>query len=175
MKEERTNRVGSILTTALVGGALGAGLGLLLAPKAGSETRKDLRRAADRVTHAVDIGKDLYGESKEFVGKAIEAGKKAYVEEKPLKSITHDKRPIMVSILASGIIGAGIGLLLAPKAGSETRADLKKLATNARVTVASAIDKSKDLLVEGKSTITGAVEAGKKVYTEVKEKITHAA
>jgi gas vesicle protein len=175
MKEERTNRVGSILTTALVGGALGAGLGLLLAPKAGSETRKDLRRAADRVTHAVDIGKDLYGESKEFVGKAIEAGKKAYVEEKPLKSITHDKRPIMVSILASGIIGAGIGLLLAPKAGSETRADLKKLATNARLTVASAIDKSKDLLVEGKSTITGAVEAGKKVYTEVKEKITHAA
>jgi gas vesicle protein len=175
MREERTNRIGSILTTTLVGGALGAGLGLLLAPKAGIETRKDLRRAADRVSHAVDIGKDLYGEGKEFVGKAIEAGKKAYVEEKPLKSITNHKRPVVVSILASGIIGAGIGLLLAPKAGKETRADLKKLATDTRVTVASAIDKSKDLLVEGKSALTGAVEAGKKVYTEVKEKITHAA
>jgi gas vesicle protein len=159
MREERANRIGSILTTALVGGALGAGLGLLLAPKSGVETRKDLRRAADRVSHAVDIGKDLYGESKEFVGKAIEAGKKAY----------------MVSILASGIIGAGIGLLLAPKAGRETRADLKKFATDARVTVASAIDKGKDLLVEGKSSIAGAVEAGRKVYTEVKEKVTHAA
>jgi gas vesicle protein len=92
-----------------------------------------------------------------------------------VKSITNDKRPLMVSILASGIIGAGIGLLLAPKAGSETRADLKKFASDARVTVVSAIDKSKDLLVEGKSAITGAVEAGKKVYTEAKEKITHAA
>jgi gas vesicle protein len=65
MREERTNRMGSILTTTLVGGALGAGLGLLLAPKSGSETRKDLRRAVDRASHAVDIGKDLYGEGEE--------------------------------------------------------------------------------------------------------------
>ena len=175
MREERTNRTGSILTTALVGGTLGAGLALLLAPKSGSETRKDLRRAAERVTHAVDIGKDLYGEGKEFVGKAVEASKKAFVEDKPLELRSSMGRPIMVSILASGIIGAGIGLLLAPKAGRETRADLKQIASDARVKVVSAIDKGKDLYVTGKGAITGAMEAGKKAYVEVKEKVAHAA
>ena len=73
MKEELTNRKGSILTTVLVGGAVGAGLALVLAPKSGSETRKDLKRVANRFSQAVDIGKDLYGESREFVGKAVEA------------------------------------------------------------------------------------------------------
>ncbi len=88
MKEEHTtNRSGSTLTTILVGGALGAGLALVLAPKSGKEIRKDLRRAADRLSHAVDIGKDLYGESKVFVSKAVDASKKAYTEEKPLKHI----------------------------------------------------------------------------------------
>ena len=175
MREERTNRTGSILTTVLVGGALGAGIALVLAPKSGSETRKDLRQAADRVSHAVDIGKDLYGEGKEFVGNAVEASKKAFIEEKPLKLRSNMGRPLMVPILASGIIGAGIGLLMAPKAGRETRADLKQFASDARVTVVSAIDKGKDIYVTGKGAITGAVEAGKKAFVEVKEKVAHAA
>jgi gas vesicle protein len=175
MREESTNRTGSILTSVLVGGTVGAGIALLLAPKSGSETRKDLRRAADRVTHTVDIGKDLYGEGKEFVSKAVEASKKAYVENKPLEIRSSMGRPLMVSILASGIIGAGIGLLLAPKAGKETRAELKQIASDARVKVVSAIDKGKDLYVTGKGAITGAVEAGKKTFVEVKEKIAHAA
>ena len=85
MKEELTNRKGSILTPVLAGGALGAGLGLLLAPKSGSEIREDLKRLGNRFSQAIDIGKDLYGESRVFVNKAVEAGKKAYEEEKPLE------------------------------------------------------------------------------------------
>ena len=129
MKEELTNRKGSILTLVLAGGAVGAGLALALAPKSGSETRKDLKRIANRFSQAVDIGKDLYGEGREFVGKAVEASKKAYVEEKPLEPISNGRRSLLVPILASGIIGAGIALLLAPKSGSATRNDLKQFAS----------------------------------------------
>ncbi len=174
MKEELTNRKGSILTTVLVGGAVGAGLALVLAPKSGSEIRKDLKRVANRFTHAVDIGKDLYGEGREFVGKAVEAGKKAYVEEKPLEPIISERGSLVVPILAGGIIGAGIALLLAPKSGSETRADLKQFASTTREKVGSAIDKGKDLYVAGKGAITEAVVAGKKAYIEEKEEILRA-
>jgi gas vesicle protein len=177
MKEERTNRKGSTLTTVLVGGAVGAGLALVLARKSGSETRKDLKRAANRVSQAVDIGRDLYGEGKVFVNKAVEASKKAYVEEKALESIINGRGSLLVPILASGIIGAGIGagiaLLLAPKSGSEAREDLKRLASSSREKVVSAIDKGKDIYVAGKSAITEAVE-GKIPYVEGKQEVMHA-
>jgi gas vesicle protein len=174
MKEELTNRKDSILTLVLAGGALGAGLALALAPKPGSETRKDLKRISDRFSQAVDIGKDLYGEGREFVGKAVEAGKKAYVEEKPLEPIISERGSLLVPILAGGIIGAGIALLLAPKSGSETRDDLKQFASSTKESVVSAMDKGKDLYVAGKDAITEAVEAGKKAYVEKKDEFLHA-
>jgi gas vesicle protein len=174
MKEELTNRKGSILTTVLVGGAVGAGLAFVLAPKSGSETRNDLKRIANRFSQTVDIGKDLYGEGREFVGKAVEAGKKAYMEEKPLEPIISDRGSLLVPILAGGIIGAGIALLLAPKSGSETRDDLKQFASSTRESVVSAMDKGKDLYVAGKDAITEAVEAGKKAYVEKKDEFLHA-
>jgi gas vesicle protein len=176
MKEELTNRKSSILMPVLAGSALGAGLALLLAPKAGIETRKDLKRIADRFSQTIDIGKDLYGESREFVNKAVEAGKKAYVEEKPLEPLINEGRSFVVpTILASGIIGAGIALLLAPNSGRVTRKDLKRFASSTRKQVGYAVDKGKDLYEAGKGAITGAVEAGKKVYVEGKEKLAHAA
>ena len=179
MKEERTNRKGSTLTTVLVGGAVGAGLALLLTPKSGSEIRKDLKRAANRFSQTVDIGKDLYGEGRVFVNKAVEASKKAYVEEKPLEPIISNGRgSLLVPILTSSIIGAGIGagiaLLLAPKSGSETREDVKRFASSARERVGSAIDKGKDIYAAGKTAIAGAVEAGKIPYAEGKQEVMHA-
>jgi gas vesicle protein len=178
MKDEQTNRKGSILMPVLAGGAVGVGLALLLAPKSGTEIRKDLNRVVNRLSQAVDIGKDLYGESREFVSKAVEAGKKAYVEEKPLELIINEKRSLMVPILASGIIGAGIGagiaLLLAPKSGAETRKDLKRFASSTGEQVVSAIDKGKNIFEAGKGAITAAVESGDIGYVEGKEKFEHA-
>jgi gas vesicle protein len=174
MKEELTNRKSSILSLVLAGGALGAGLALALAPKSGNETRKDLKRIADRFSQAVDIGKDLYGEGREFVGKAVEASKKAYVEEKPLEPISIGRRSILVPILASGIIGAGIAILLAPKSGSAIRDDLKRLASGTQEGVASAIDAGKELYEAGKSAIAGAVGAEQIPYVEGKQDIMHA-
>jgi|GEM_PF-190866 len=175
MKEELTDRKGSILMPVLAGSVVGAGLALLLAPQSGSETRKDLKRFADRFSQAIDIGKDLYGESRVFVNKAVEAGKKAYVEEKPLELTNDEGRSLLMPIMASGIIGAGIALLLAPKSGSETREDLKRFASSTRERVVSAIDKGKDLYKAGKGAITEAVEVGKKAYGESKEKFGQAA
>jgi len=178
MKDERTNGKGSILMPVLAGGAVGVGLALLFAPKAGTEIRKDLKRAADRFSQAIDIGKGLYGESRAFVGKAVEAGKKAYVEETPLELIIDEKRSFMVPVLASGIIGAGIGagiaLLLAPKSGTETRKDLKRFALSTGEQVVSAFDKGKDMYKAGKDALTAAVESGDIKYFEGKEKFEHA-
>lgn len=75
-----------ILTSFLVGGAVGAGLAILLAPKPGKEIREDIKRfttsTKDRVTVAVARGKELYGEGKAAVAGAIDAGKTAYVQTK---------------------------------------------------------------------------------------------
>jgi gas vesicle protein len=166
MKIERLYRKSSILTPVLAGGSVGAGLGLLFAPKSGYETRKDIEKIANRVTHAVGVGKDLYGEGKVFVNKAIEASKTAFVEEKPLAPIVSGKNFLVPVILAGGIgiIGAGIALLVTPKKGKDIRHDLKHFASTSRDTVASAIDKGRDVYVAGKDAIYGAAKAGRKAF-----------
>jgi gas vesicle protein len=86
MKEELKKRGIDMLVPFLVGGAVGAGVALLLAPKPGKEIRNDLKRFAtttkDRVTLAVDRGKVLYEEGRAAVASAVDAGKTAFVEEK---------------------------------------------------------------------------------------------
>ncbi len=87
MKEELTdNKRNSILLPFLVGGIVGAGVALLLAPKPGKEVREDIKRFAantkDNVTSVIDKGKTLFDESKTVVSNAIEAGKAAYEQEK---------------------------------------------------------------------------------------------
>ena len=86
MKEELKKKGINMLVPFLVGGAVGAGAALLLAPKPGKEIRNDLKRftttTKDRVTLAVDRGKELYEEGRTAVASAIDAGKTAFVEEK---------------------------------------------------------------------------------------------
>ena len=81
----------------------------------------------------------------------------------------------MTPVLVSGVIGAGIALLLAPKSGKELRGDIKRIAANTQDKIGSAIDKGKALYTEGRKGILDAVEAGKKAYVHEKEKFRHAA
>ena len=96
MKDEGYSS-GSMLVSFLLGGIVGAGLALLLAPQSGDETRKKIRDFADDVkdkttdyvektkekfTSYVDEGKGLYEQKKSIVKSAIEAGKEAYEREK---------------------------------------------------------------------------------------------
>ena len=88
---------GSLLLSFLLGGVVGAGMALLLAPQAGEETRRKIKELADdikdktneyinetrdKVTAAAEEGRGYYDEKKSLVKAAIEAGKDAYEKEK---------------------------------------------------------------------------------------------
>jgi gas vesicle protein len=86
MKEELMNKGINMAVSFLVGGVIGAGAVLLLAPKPGKEIRNDLKRFAtttkDRVILASDKGKTLYEGGRAAVASAIDAGRTAFVEGK---------------------------------------------------------------------------------------------
>ena len=84
----------------LLGGAVGAGIALLLTPQSGSRTRRQIREAGrdvtekasayydqvrERMDDVVGKGKDLVLEKKPLLTAAIEAGKEAYEREKERK------------------------------------------------------------------------------------------
>ena len=96
MKEEGYGS-GSLLLSFLLGGVVGAGLALLLAPQSGQETRRKIKELADdikektdeyigeakhKVTAAIDEGKGYYDEKRSLLKSAIDAGKEAYEKEK---------------------------------------------------------------------------------------------
>jgi len=95
--EESGCSTGSIILGFFIGGLVGAGVALLLAPQSGKETRQKIKELADdakekatkyaeevksKVTSAVGKGKELVEEKKSLITTAVEAGKEAYVKEK---------------------------------------------------------------------------------------------
>ena len=80
----------SILVPFLVGGVVGAGIALLMAPKSGKAMRKDLVdftvRTRDSISKTIDTtidkSKALYKDGKTAVVGAIEAGKDAFLKER---------------------------------------------------------------------------------------------
>jgi gas vesicle protein len=81
----------------LLGGLVGAAAALLLAPKSGKDTRRDIKDFAEDVkckvtTYAEDVresvsegvrkGKEAVADRKTMLKSAVEAGKEAYVKEK---------------------------------------------------------------------------------------------
>lgn len=97
MRENDGHSTGTVFLSFLLGGIVGAGLAMLLAPQSGRETRKRIKEFADDmrekaedyvedikkgVTSTVEEGKDFYEEKKSAITTAVEAGKKAYEKEK---------------------------------------------------------------------------------------------
>ncbi|MBI5195546.1 MAG: YtxH domain-containing protein [Nitrospirae bacterium] len=97
MSEERSCTTGNVLLAFVLGGVVGAGVALLMAPQSGRETRQKIKdlasdakeKAADYATHikekvssAVEHGKGFVEEKKSLIATAIEAGKEAYEKEK---------------------------------------------------------------------------------------------
>jgi gas vesicle protein len=95
--EEEGYGAGSLFLSFILGGLLGAGAALLLAPKSGTETRQRIREFADdvrdkaedyvgqaknRVTSGIQKGKGFIEEKKSIITTAVEAGKEAYDKEK---------------------------------------------------------------------------------------------
>ncbi len=85
MKEEIEKKTGSIMVPFLLGGLVGAGVALLLAPKSGKELRKDIKDVAsktgDTIASTVERGKMLFNDGTAAVKSAIDAGRLTYVEE----------------------------------------------------------------------------------------------
>jgi gas vesicle protein len=95
--EESGHSTGSIILAFFIGGLVGAGVALLLAPQSGKETKQKIKELADdakekaakyaeevksKVTSTVEKGKELVEEKKSLVTTAVEAGKEAYAKEK---------------------------------------------------------------------------------------------
>ena len=93
MKEELATKERSILVPFLVGGVVGAALGILLAPKAGREVRKQIKDFAvdgkDRIVSTVGKTKEFYTEAITAVNSAIDAGKQAYLQEREKVEMSH--------------------------------------------------------------------------------------
>ncbi len=94
--EEGGFSAGSVLLSFLLGGMVGAGLALLMAPQSGAETRKRIKEFTDdvrekateyvgqtkeKVISTVEKGKHLVEEKKSALTAAFEAGKEAYEKE----------------------------------------------------------------------------------------------
>ena len=80
---------------------------------------------------------------------------------------------ILLPFLVGGIVGAGVALLFAPKAGREVRDDIRRLTTRTKDRVTSTIDRGKLLYEEGKTAVTSAIDAGKTAFLQEKEKFRH--
>jgi gas vesicle protein len=85
MQEERDTIRTSLIIPFLVGGLVGAGIALLLAPKSGRAIRSDMKEYASRTKNslmsAIDEGAKLYEDGKAAVANAVEAGKSTFRQE----------------------------------------------------------------------------------------------
>ena len=72
---EREEGGGSFLMGLLAGTVLGAGLGMLFAPKAGSELRNQLSETANKLQHA---SKEGYQQASEKVTRIVDRSREAY-------------------------------------------------------------------------------------------------
>jgi len=96
MDEERGFSAKSVFLSFLLGGIVGAGLALLLAPQSGKETRIKIKETAEdvkekaetyikeakgKIASTFDKAKETFEEKKTALTKAVEAGKEAYEKE----------------------------------------------------------------------------------------------
>ena len=102
--EESGSSVGAVVLSFFLGGLVGAGVALLMAPRAGTETRQKIKELAEEVkgkaegyietarekaTSSLDKGKEFVEKKKSLVTSAVEAGVEAYEREKGKLSETH--------------------------------------------------------------------------------------
>lgn len=89
--------------------------------------------------------------------------------------IIKHERSILFPFLVGGVVGAVIGLLLAPKSGKEMRKDIKDFASQTKDTLSTTFDKGKTLYEEGKDAVIGAIDAGKEAFLKERDRHRHAA
>jgi gas vesicle protein len=146
-------------------------LALLFTPKSGREIRQDLGRFAGRAREE-SLPEEAGAAVQEAAATVQESLRKPVAEarEQLAEYMPGEKAgpSLLVPVLVSGVIGAAIGLLFAPKRGSEVMEDIKGMAS-------SAIEKSKGWYEQGASAVKEAMEKTKEAAEEGKEKFRPAA
>jgi gas vesicle protein len=101
MEENESTHVCSTIASFFLGGLVGAGVALLVAPQSGKETREHIRGLADTakgkaddyydqvkeaVAWTLENGKGLLDEKKQLITKAVQAGIEMYEQKKQEKT-----------------------------------------------------------------------------------------
>jgi gas vesicle protein len=81
MEREGSSGIGSVVSSFFLGGLIGAGVALLLAPMTGREAREQIKGVAGNVKERAD---DYYDQIKEAVTSTLEQGKGLIEEKKKL-------------------------------------------------------------------------------------------
>ena len=76
-----------------------------------------------------------------------------------------------LGLLVWGVVGAAAALLLAPQAGRETRAQMRKAADEAREKIRGALEGGRQAVEESRTALRKAVEAGRGVLQRSPEKV----
>lgn len=97
MSENNGFSASSIFLAFILGGVVGAGVTLLMAPQSGRDARERIKdmtenikekttdyveQAKDKITSTVKQSKDFFENKKSLLSTAVEAGKEAYEKEK---------------------------------------------------------------------------------------------
>ncbi len=87
---ERERSGGSVVSSFFLGGLIGAGVALLIAPMTGKETREQIRGLAENAKGKAD---DYYDQIKEAVASTLENG----------KGLVEEKKRLITSAVQAGI------------------------------------------------------------------------
>ena len=90
---------------------------------------------------------------------------------------------VLLAFLAGGVVGAALGLLMAPSSGAETRRKIKAASLDTRDKALEKVDavkseathlieRGREKVADVKTQIQSAVEAGKEAYSQKKSKLT---
>lgn len=93
MKETTGSSRNSAVIPFLLGGIVGMAIGFLIAPKSGTDMRKQISGLAtdtrDRISSTIGKGIDIYSDAKIAMTSALVAGKQAYVQERQKFQTVH--------------------------------------------------------------------------------------
>ena len=103
---EREDGGGSFLMGLLAGTVLGAGLGMLFAPKAGNELRTQLGEQAGRLRSSAN---DTYQQASEKVSQIVDRGREAYERARGTTGTSGDTGYTSGSTGATGGYGSTTG------------------------------------------------------------------
>jgi hypothetical protein len=70
----------------------------------------------------------------------------------------------LMGLLAGTVLGAGLGMLFAPKAGSETRKQLSEQATRLRSTAGDTYQQATDKINQASEKVSQMVDRGREAY-----------